>query len=148
MMTLDSDSATMSGCGGDFELGMVLRLAAEVVLRILAQNRKRCQHNTPIWSRRIFGQYLVDTCIIDMVDQCNTSKLSTEQSKGEFTLSKRHGIPKGWEWVVRYSWSLHREARSLWDMAVCAMLKTLLYFVLNTYIGFYNYASAKDLITF
>ncbi|KAJ0574277.1 putative transcription factor interactor and regulator CCHC(Zn) family [Helianthus annuus] len=50
--------------------------------------------------------------------------------------------------VVRYSWSLHREARSLWDMAVCAMLKTLHYFILNTYIGFYNYASAKHLTTY
>ena len=50
--------------------------------------------------------------------------------------------------VVRYSWSMHREARSLWDMAVCAMLKTLLYFVLNTYIGFYIYASAKHLTMF
>ncbi|MFS7915203.1 hypothetical protein Hanom_Chr02g00162561 [Helianthus anomalus] len=38
--------------------------------------------------------------------------------------------------VVRYSWSLHREARSLWDMAVCAMLKSLLYFVRNTCNGF------------
>ncbi|KAM0067347.1 hypothetical protein Hdeb2414_s0002g00060021 [Helianthus debilis subsp. tardiflorus] len=50
--------------------------------------------------------------------------------------------------VARYSWSLHREARSLWDMAVCAMLKTSLCFVLNTYNGFYNYASAKHLTMF
>ena len=50
--------------------------------------------------------------------------------------------------VVRYSWSLYSEARSLWDMAVCAMLKTLLYFVLNTYIVFHNYASAKHVPTF
>ncbi|KAF5796230.1 hypothetical protein HanXRQr2_Chr08g0349021 [Helianthus annuus] len=46
------------------------------------------------------------------------------------------GFSAGLSAVVRYTWSLYREAQLLWDMEVCAMLKTLLYFVLNTYIGF------------
>ncbi|MFS7987517.1 hypothetical protein Hanom_Chr11g01023951 [Helianthus anomalus] len=55
--------------------------------------------------------------------------------------------------VVRYSWSLHREARSLWDMAVRAMLKHYFISFLILTLGFrimlpYNYASAKHLTMF